>query len=126
MLKHAVYDRFVNCERREEEGGGRFVTMKPCDRGRGSSVLLIKVDVKYLQFIGKSSVGSGSILWRRLIVGYGLQTCRMLLELLVVRFSSNLSRYLALPVLMAFSAEYLAFLYLSLSLYASCFACILI
>ena len=40
----------------------------------------------------------------------------MFLELLVDRFSSSLSRYFALPVLMAFSASYLAFLYLSLSL----------
>ena len=44
----------------------------------------------------------------------------MFLELLVVRFSSSLSRYLALPVLMAFSASYLAFLYLSLSLSLVC------
>ena len=45
-----------------------------------------------------------------------ISSCQMFLELLVVRFSSSLSRYLALPVLMACSASYLAFLYLSLSL----------
>ena len=48
--------------------------MKPCDRGRGNSVLLIKAAVKVIQFIGETSVGSGSILWRRLTVDYGLQT----------------------------------------------------
>ena len=36
--------------------------MKPCDRGRGSSVLLIKAAVNVNQFIGKSSVSSRSIL----------------------------------------------------------------
>ena len=93
--------------------------MKPCDRGRGNSVVLIKAAVKVIQFITNSSVGSGSILGRRLIA------CQMFLELLVVRCSSSLSRYLALPVLMAFSAACLAFIYLSLSLslYASYFAC---
>ena len=44
--------------------------MKPCDRGRGNSILLVKVAVKVIQFVRKSSVGSGSILGRRLIVGY--------------------------------------------------------
>ena len=34
--------------------------MKPCDRGRGNSVLRIKAAVKVIQFIGTSSVGSGS------------------------------------------------------------------
>ena len=48
--------------------------MKPCDRGRGNIVLFIKATVKVIQFIGKTSVGSGSILVRRLVVGFGLQT----------------------------------------------------
>ena len=48
--------------------------MKPCDRGRGTSVLFIKAAVKVILFIGKTSVGIGSILGRRLVVGFGLQT----------------------------------------------------
>ena len=72
MLKHALSDRFVNCERREERGGGggggkRFVTVKPCDIGKGNSFLHIKAAVKVIHFIGKSIVGSGSIPWRRLV-----------------------------------------------------------
>ena len=62
--------------------------MKPCDRGRGDSVLLIKAAVKVIQFIGKSI---GSILLRRLIVGYNLYTLPyFLIESLVVRFFSSL------------------------------------
>ena len=69
--------------------------MRPCDRGRGNCVLLIKAAVKVIQFIGKSSVGSGNILWRGRIA---FRPCQVLQEMLVVRFSSSLSRYLALPV----------------------------
>ena len=38
-----------------------------------------------------------------------VRPCQMFLELLVVRFSSRLSQCLALPVLMAYSAAYLAY-----------------
>ena len=57
-----------------EGKGGRLVTVKPCDRRRGNSVRLIKAAVEVIQFVGKSIVGSGNILWRRLVVGYVLQT----------------------------------------------------
>ena len=36
--------------------------MKPCDRGRRSSVMFMRAAVKVIQFVGKSSVGRGSIL----------------------------------------------------------------
>ena len=39
-----------------------------------SSVLLIKAAVESIAFTGMNNVGSGSILGRRLIVGYGLPT----------------------------------------------------
>ena len=48
--------------------------MKHCDRWRGNSVLVSKPAVKVTQFIGKSSVGTECVLWRRLIVGYDLHT----------------------------------------------------
>ena len=36
--------------------------MKRCDRGRRCSVVFMKTVVKVIQFVGKSSVGRGSIL----------------------------------------------------------------
>ena len=72
--------------------------MKACDRGRGNSVLLIKAAVKVIQFIGKSNVGSGSLL----IVGYFLQTLPYVLGGVGGEIVLKLVQYLALPVLMAF------------------------
>ena len=78
MLKHACYDRFVNCDRREK-GGGRFVTVKPCDRGRANSVLRIKAALNVILFIG-SIVGT---LWRRRVVGYGRHILPEVLKVIV-------------------------------------------
>ena len=74
--------------REEGGGGGKVVTVKPCDRGRGNSVLFIKAAVKVIQFVRKRSVGSGGILGSRLIA---FRPSQMLLELLVVKFSSSLT-----------------------------------
>ncbi|KAK2173941.1 hypothetical protein NP493_839g01046 [Ridgeia piscesae] len=60
------------------------------DRGRRSSVQFIKPAIKVIQSVRKINVDSRSVLGRRLVVGYGLQTCQMFFELLVVRFSSSL------------------------------------
>ena len=65
-MKHASNNIFINCERREGRGGS--------DRGRRSSVQFIKSAIKVIQSVRKISVGSRSVLGRRLVVGYGLQS----------------------------------------------------
>ena len=104
VLKHAFYDRFVNCEEEEEEGV----------RGTVNSFQVIKAAIKVIQFIVKSSVGSGTILCRRLIVDYGLQTLPDILRVEIL-----------LKVVPVFGLTGLAGLFccICMSLYASCFAC---
>ena len=94
--------------------------VEPCDRGKGNSVLHIKAGVTSIQCIS-----SGSILWRRFIVGYGLQTLSYVLRVVGGEMFLKLVPVLGLTGPDGLSPVYLTFLQLSLSLssYASCFAC---
>ena len=92
----------------------------------GGFVLLIKAAVHVIQFIGRSSGSSGNILWRRLVVGYDLQTLPdVLIRVVAGEIFLNPVPVFGLTGLVGLfrCAEYLAFLYFSLSLYASCFFC---
>ena len=96
--------------------------MKSCSGGiRGNSVVLIKAAVNVIQFVGKSSVGSGSILGSRRVVGHGLQTLPDVLRVVGGEMFLKLVPVFGLTGLDGLSCCISRFL--CLSLYASCLAC---